>query len=270
LTGDLTYEHVAGRKPGSFCRSACDHRFVSQNDVPVVRANLKGWKFAARERELLDSASHKLPTWRMANQARKHLAGVVAELCERTPTPECRFVRELDARTANELASVNLGALVVRNTSGIMALIGCGHERESLGLGRVSLEALMRGRQVAGDVSGDAARKLLQGHRPGSLKSVAQRYGSKREVELLDRFAHADLLGLQVVATPRTNGIEADLQLLPQRGGIRPASQLLIAARYAVEMSVAMAEVFKVAVEIPAYLSGQLIHYKDNPLPVPL
>ncbi len=35
-------------------------------------------------------------------------------------------------------------------------------------------------------------------------------------------------------------------------------------------MSVAMAEIFGVAVEIPAYLSGQLIHCKDKPLPAPL
>ena len=243
---------------------------MSDADPPVVRANLKDWEFTSRERELLDRASHKLPTWRAANQARKHLAGVVAELSERTPTPECRFIRELDAKTANELASVNIGALVVRNTSGIMALIGCGHEREALGLGRVSLEAVIRGRQVADDASGDTARKLLEGHRAGSLKSAAQRYGNKQELEILDRFAHPDMLGLRLVTTPRTNGIEADLQLLPQRGGVRPASQLLIAARSAVEMSVVMAEVFGVAVEIPAYLSGQLIHYKDNPLPAPL
>lgn len=243
---------------------------MSEAEPPVVRANLKDWQFASRERELLDRASHKLPTWRAANQARKHLAGIVAELSERTPTPECRFIRELDAKTASELTSVNLGALVVRNTSGIMALISCGHEREALGLGRVSLEALIRGRQVADDASGDIARKLLEGRRAGSLKSAAQRYGSKEELELLDRFAHADLLGLRVVATRRTSGNEADLQLLPQRGSVRPASQLLIAARSAVEMSVVMAEVFGAAVEIPAYLSGQLIHYRDNPLPAPL
>ena len=134
----------------------------------------------------------------------------------------------------------------------------------------MSLEALIRGRQVADDASGDTARKLLEGRRAGSLKSAAQRYGSKEELELLDRFAHADLLGLRVVATRRASGNEADLQLLPQRGGVRPASQLLIAARSAVETSVVMAEVFGVVVEIPAYLSGQLIHYRDNPLPAPL
>jgi hypothetical protein len=243
---------------------------VSEAEPTVVRANLKDWPFTSRERELLDRASRKLPTWRAANQARKYLAGVVAELSEHIPTPECRFIRELDVKTANELASVNLGALVVRNTSGIMALIGCGHEREALGLGRVSLEAVIRGRQVADDASGDTARKLREGRRAGSLKSVAQRCGSKEELELLDRFAHADLLGLRVVATRRASGNEADIQLLPQRGGVRPVSQLLIAARSAGEMSVAMAEVFGVGVEIPAYLSEQLIHYKDNPLPAPL
>lgn len=110
----------------------------------------------------------------------------------------------------------------------------------------------------------------LKGAELDHLRASLKRYGNKWELEILDRFAHADLLGLRVVATPRTNGIEADLQLLPQRGGVRPASQLLGAARDAVEMSVAMAEIFGVAVEIPAYLSGQLIHCKDKPLPAPL
>lgn len=45
---------------------------VSNVDPPVVRADLKGWKFTARERELFDRAANKLPTWRAANQARKH------------------------------------------------------------------------------------------------------------------------------------------------------------------------------------------------------
>jgi len=52
----------------------------------------------------------------------------------------------------------------------------------------------------------------------------------KGDVEFLDRFAHADLIGPLVVITPRPDAAEADLELLPQRGGVGPANQLLNAA----------------------------------------
>lgn len=233
----------------------------------VLRPDLKGWNFAKRERELFDSAKVKIPTWRTANQARKHLAAVISELSLGMPTPNCELFSELDASTANRSACISLGAVVVRSTSSIMSLVGCGHEREALGLARTSLEALIRARQVVDDPSGDVARKLLEGRRAGSLKSAALRYGDKRDIELLDRFAHADLLSLLVVSTRRPNGVEADLQLLPQRGGVGPANQLLTAAHKATMFSVVLAEAFSVTVEIRGFLSSQLKHYKDNPLP---
>jgi len=241
---------------------------MSESPKKVIEPDLKHWTFAKREKALYESAASDIPTWRAANQARKYLAGVIADLANDmdvsadAPLP----IPGLNAEIARQVAAVNLGGIVVRGTSAIMALIGCGHEREALSIGRITFEALIRGRQLTDDKSGDVARKLLKGHSPGSLKSAAQKYGDKDDVEFLDRFAHADLIGLLVVMTPRPNAAEADLELLPQRGGVGPANQLLNAAHTAGMFSVVLAEVFDVGVQLPPYLAGQLLHYRDNPL----
>ncbi len=241
---------------------------MSNRDEPrVIEPNLKLWPFKEREKELFGSAASDIPTWRAANQARKYLAGVVAELANSIDVPAAPLpIQGLDAEIARRVACVNLGGIIVRGTSAIMSLVGCGHEREALGIARITLEALIRGRQTADDPSGEVARKLLKGQPPRSLKQVAQHYGDKGDVEFLDRFAHADLIGLLPVMTPRPGSGEAELELMPQRGGVGPANQLLNAAHTAGMFSVVLAEVFGVGVQLPRYLGEQLLHYGDNPL----
>jgi hypothetical protein len=234
----------------------------------IVRSTLSNWPFGPRERDLFESAQKDLPTWRMANQARRHLAGVTGEMMDGIPAPEKSIpVREIDATLARELAAVRLGVMVVRTASAVMSLVACGHEREALAHGRTILEALIRGRQVADDKSGEAARTLLQGRKPGSLKAAAQRYGQGKEVEVLSRFSHADLLSLVVVETRRGGNFEADIELLPKRGNVSPVFQLYNAAYAAAMFSAVYTEIFLVTVEIPGFLSEQLKHFKDNPLP---
>jgi hypothetical protein len=234
----------------------------------IVRSKLSDWNFGPREEALFESAKKELPTWRMANQARRHLAGVTAELMNGIPAPEKSIsIGEINATLARGLASVRLGVIVVRTTSAIMSQIACGHEREALADSRTILEALIRCRQVADDKSGDAARKLLQGRKPGTLKAAAQRYGDHKDVELLSRFSHADLLSLVVVETRREGGFEADIEMLPKRGNVRPIFQLYSAAYAATAFSCVLAEIFEVTVEIPTFLSGQLQHFTEHPLP---
>jgi hypothetical protein len=234
----------------------------------VVRSKLSDWDFGPREKVLFESAKRELPTWRMANQSRRHLAGITAELTNGIQAPkESIPVADIDATLARQLASARLAAIVVRTTSAIMSQIACGHEREALAGGRTILEALIRCRQVADDKSGEAARTLLQGRKPGSLKAAAQRYGEDKDIELLNRFSHADPLSLVVVETRREGGFEADLELLPKRGNVTPVFQLYSAAYTATMLSAGLAEIFDVTVEIPAFLSGQLKHFKENPLP---
>jgi hypothetical protein len=138
----------------------------------IVRSKLADWNFGPREKAPFDSAKTELPTWRAANQSRRHLAGITAELMNGIPAPvESIEVAEIDATLARQLASVRLGAIIVRTASAIMSLIACGHEREALASGRTILEALIRGRQVADDMSGEPARKMLQGRKPGTAGS---------------------------------------------------------------------------------------------------
>lgn len=234
----------------------------------VVRSKLSDWPFGPREKLLFEAVKKELPTWRMADQARRHLAGVTAELMNTIEAPEKSIpVANTDATLARQLASTRLAAITVRTMSSIMSQIACGHEREALAGGRTVLEALIRSRQVVDDKSGEAARKLLQGRKPGSLQAAARRYGEGKDVELLSRFSHADLLSLVVVESRREGRFEADLELLPKRGNVRPLFQLYSAAYSATMLSAGLAEIFDVAVEIPLFLGEQLQHFKDNPIP---
>lgn len=230
---------------------------------------LTDWNFAARERDLF-AACQKIPTWRLANQSRRLLADVVKQASDLIPTPTAETYAELPADDARQLASTQLGALLVRSTGSVLMLVSTGYEREALGPARIGVEALIRARQANDDPSGGAARSILQGRRPGSLKSAAQRYGEEAEIRFLDRFAHADVLGLLAIGVRRNQdgpAVEMDLELRPQRGVMRPASQLLTTARTATMFCALLAEVFTRPVQIPAWISGQLLHYRDNPLP---
>lgn len=236
----------------------------------VMRPRMSRWDFAVRERQLFTAAQQQIPTWRTANVARKLLAGVVSEASNSVPVPDVELIEDLPASQARQIAVSQLGAIVVRGTGAIITLIGCGYEREALMPARVCLEAEFRARQIGEDSSGDAARQLLLGRHPGSLKRLAQRYGEKGDVEFLDRFSHADLLSLLPLSTERLTGWpsgEVELELRPQRGKLRPAQQLLSAAHTATKTGVIIVEVFGVGLLIPPWLSAQLEHYKENPLP---
>jgi hypothetical protein len=63
---------------------------------------------------------------------------------------------------------------------------------------------------------------------------------------------------------------EANLELRPIRGQLRPAQQLHEAAYTAVGTAVATCEVFGVGLKVPGWVSGQLERYRDNPSPPPL
>lgn len=232
----------------------------------IIKLDLKRWRFAERERRLFEQAPHQLPTWRLANFGRKTLASLAEQLSERIPQEPRGLIEKLAAKRAAELASIQLAALVVRNIGGILTLVGCGHEREALTLGRVNAEALIRGRQLTDDTSGHVARNLLLGRRASSLKAAAARYGSEQDIEFLDRFAHADLLSLRAVSVMRDNGIDFDVQILPQRGGVQPATQLLEAGRHGAAFTSVLVDIFGVSYEMPRFLKEQIAYYQDHSL----
>lgn len=232
----------------------------------VIKPDLKHWDFAKRERGLFEKAPVQLPTWRLANFSRKTLASVAEQLSERIPQQPRGLVDNLEPKRAAQLASIGLAAIVVRNIGGILTLVGCGYERESLALGRVNAEAHIRGRQIVDDASGDVARRLLKGRRPGSINAAATRYGSDEDIKFLNRFAHADLLSLRPVSVMRENEIDFDIQLLPQRGAVAPATQLLEAGRQGPAFASVLAEIFEVGFEVPRYVDEQLRYYREHSL----
>jgi hypothetical protein len=87
-----------------------------------------------------------------------------------------------------------------------MMLIATGYQREAFGQVRISVEALLRTRQVLDDRSGDVARTILKGQKPRSLKAIAARYGQTREIAILDRFAHADPLSHRPLGPRKIHG----------------------------------------------------------------
>src|SRR5262249_14202819 len=135
----------------------------AESQVEVIVPQLKGWPFAERERALFNDAKTQVPTWRLANFARKTLGSVAEQLSEKLVAGVGTPIDGLDSLEARRHASIALAAVIIRATSAILVLVSCGYERESLALGRTNLEALIRGRQAAHDASGDAARTLLKG-----------------------------------------------------------------------------------------------------------
>lgn len=69
---------------------------------------------------------------------------------------------------------------------------------------------------------------------------------------------------------PKPGQREGLIELRPQRGRLRPAWQLYDAAHVAGSVSARVVEAFGVALQLSPWISGQLVHYRDNPLPDPL
>ena len=87
-------------------------------------------------------------------------------------------------------------------------------------------------------------------------------------MELLDHFSHADVRTLFAIS--RSHGDEdtaSRLELRPIRGQVRPAMQLLNSAQTAVGAAAAVCETFGVTLSITPWISNELSHYRDEPLP---
>ena len=114
-------------------------------DQRVLKFEASGWKLADRERRLYNEAS-TIPTWRLANQARRLLASYTHQLSSSIPVPEASEISDLDAVSARQLASINLAMVAVRQTGCVLSLIGTGYEPEALSHARSILEAQYRAR----------------------------------------------------------------------------------------------------------------------------
>jgi hypothetical protein len=243
---------------------------VASGDPDVIRPDTRRWPLHARERELFESAKN-IPTWRLADVARRALLDVCKQLGDRIPTPDVELVDELDAATARRLAAIALGQIAVRALGAQMTLIAAGYEREALAQARTATEVGIRIRQSNEDGSGDVAKAILKGRRPRNLKQIARRYGEDHLVELLDHFAHADARSIRVLGDlPSPGQREGTIELQPQRGRMRPAQQLYEVGFLATFISCGMVEACGLVLRVSPWVSTQLRHYADNPLPFPL
>jgi hypothetical protein len=227
------------------------------------------WPLRQREDQLYREAKD-IPTWVLADKSRRFLLDTCRQLWELTPTPTVDTYEELSPVQVRRLTVLHLGQLIVRATGAQMMLIATGYEREAFGQVRITTEAHLRTRQVVDDKSGESARSIMAG-RTSNIKRLAHRYGQKHDIELLDHFAHADVLSLRPLGPPPTEGRrEAIVEMQPTRGLARPAQQLLEATDKCVGQTAAMVEVFELGVLVPPSIGDKLRWYRDNPLPTPL
>jgi hypothetical protein len=100
--------------------------------------------------------------------------------------------------------------------------------------------------------------------------SVAQRYGQAKDLEFLNMFAHPNVSSLDPLSIAKAqnkNTIRVDIDLEPRRGIVAPANQLYTVAYLAGGTSMGIAETFGVGMAMPTFISRELLHYRDSPLP---
>lgn len=232
----------------------------------MVKAQISHWHLWSEEQALLRVAQD-LPNWRLADKARRMAADYCAYFSEQMPPVADLKVDEIDAETQRRWAVISAVAICVRSASSAMMLIASGYLPESGGPARRMIEAGLNARAVLADSSGQYAIRYLQG-RPRGLTKLASEFGSPDEVRILSIVTHADARSL--VATSETSPIgDHDVKggiahLTPGRD-MQRAHNLLYAIAYECVASCAgLAEACGVAVEIPPWMSGELLRLREH------
>ena len=233
------------------------------SSVAVMQADLAGarikatmtYDFQRREQELAASAADELPLLPLALNAVEFVAGLLNELpavdLHDPPTgAECR-----------KITVFQLAALSVRTCSAIVALIRIGYEPESHTLKRRSAECLDRVTAVVADTSGEAARQWLAG-RGRTPRSTAQRHGSVKAFDFYSQSAHALGSGVAHLWNPPMSvPVDASIRSLvitPFRDRMRANALLFDAAYELGAIASGIAEVYSIAVLIPAEVASAL------------
>lgn len=243
---------------------------MAEERRPVVHPIGGSWKLAEAE-ETLRASARDVPNWRLANASWKMLADLVHQLSRAMPSLGQPSIADLDPRTARQIASVQLAGLSVRSSSAAISLISSGYEPEAGALVRRLVEAVLRIRAVNDDSSGEQARQWLAGRPRGSAERLARRYGNSEDLAILSALSHADMRALLPVAIPPGWNLEDPedgyFDVRPSRDGQR-AQRLLYAVGYeTASFAGTLAEVFEVAVQIPRWLSAELIRLRSARTP---
>jgi hypothetical protein len=245
--------------------SAASLTGMAHEDRRIVHPSTADWRVAAAERDLLASAD-RLSNWRLANQSRRYLLAVLHDLSHVTPTPTVTDPKKIPPAVAAELACIQLGAISTRSTGAVCVLTGTGYAAEAAAALRRGLEAELRMRAILADHSGEQARTWLMGRPTGSAERLAQRFGDPEALRVLSIAAHADARALRPLhqrpqeAAPVA---EATLDLRPAHQDTLAGGVLYGAAYATTSFCGGLAEVFQVVVQIPEWISSELIRLRD-------
>lgn len=236
-----------------------------QDGKRVVKPKISDWTLKQRERELFASAE-EAPNWRLADKARRLLADASYHLTDDVPSMVDVPLEELDTAIVRQSALISISGIVVRSIGSAMAMISCGYLPEAAGPTRRVLEAKLNAQAVLDDSTGQYAIRYLQG-RPRGVTKLAQKYGATEDVKLMSLLAHADVRGLILAYIEPAKGTgdvrEGEFSVLPFRDEEHAHFLLYTLAYEAAAMCAALAEAFGVAVEIPAWVSGELMRARD-------
>jgi hypothetical protein len=237
---------------------------VDSDGESVVKATIARWHLSAEEETLFASA-RDLPNWRLADKARRMAADYCVHFSEQMPQVVGLSASEIDGLTNRRWAVVTTVAIGVRSASAAMMLIAAGYLPESGAPARRMIEAGLNSRAILADASGQYAATYLKG-RARKLSKLATEFGSPEEIAILSMVAHADAraLTLAYVQPPAGDAVkEGTASLLPSRD-IGRAHDLLYAIAYECAIaSSGLAEAFSVAIEIPPWISGELLRLRD-------
>ncbi len=239
-----------------------------EEDVPVVKPKVSAWKMRKRESELFVTAE-KVANWKLADKSRRLLMDLNYQLSNRIPEVKAAKASEIPAPIAQQVAISALAGITVRAVGSSMSLIACGYLPESAGPARRGLEAQLRARAILDDPSGQHARDWLTRPMQG-WKKLADRYKTSKDLELFSIFAHADARSLTPLHAGPPGGKgkagvrEVNVDLRANRDDHVASRMLYALAHETVGMCATLVEPFGVAVQIPPWISSELIRLKEE------
>lgn len=238
---------------------------INSDGDRVVKAQISEWHLWSEEEALIRRA-RDLPNWRLADKARRMAADYSAHFSGLMPPIVNLEVSEIDATTSRRWAVIAASGIVVRSASAAMMLIASGYLPESGGPARRMIEAGLNAQAALADQSGQYAVRYLQG-KPRGLTKLAAQFGSTDEVRMLSIVTHADPRSLAFTddGPPIGEGDvrEGTVSLLPASKPARAHDLLYAIAYECVGAGAKLAEAFGVAVEIPPWVSGELLRLRD-------
>ncbi|HEU4905501.1 MAG TPA: hypothetical protein VFT19_05235 [Solirubrobacterales bacterium] len=232
----------------------------------VIKAKITHWKLKERERALFADAE-RVTNWKLADKSRRLLADLSSHLSDDLPEFVGRSLEDLGRPTLRKAALIATAGITVRAAGSGMALVSCGYLAESAGPARRGLEAKLNAMAILDDESGEYAINYLRGRSRG-LTKLAEKYGTREDVVVLSRIAHADVRGLSLLhlRSPRREGavIEGIVDLSPSRDDVLAGFALYALAYEAAGMCAVLAEGFNFAFEVPPWVSGELQRQGDR------